>query len=40
MDKEIAKVFSLFLDEVPAAVQTLDTSHGEEDFRGTFIIET
>ena len=40
MDKEIAKVFSLFLDEVPAAVQPLDTSHGEEDFRGTFIIET
>ena len=33
MDKDIAKVFSLFLDEVPAAVQTLDTSHGEEDFR-------
>ena len=40
MDKEIVKVFSLFLDEVPAAVQTLDTSHGEEDFRETFIIET
>lgn len=40
MDKEIIQVFSLFLDEVPAAVQTLDTSHGEEDYRGTFIIET
>ena len=40
MDAEIARAFSLFFDDAPVAVKTIDTSHGDEDFRTVVIAET
>lgn len=40
MDAEIIRIFGLFFDDVPKEVRSIDTSHGEEDFRAAFIIET
>ena len=40
MDNEIAKVFSLFFDDVPVTAETIDTSRGDADFRITSIVET
>lgn len=40
MDAEIKRIFGLFFDDVTKEVRSIDTSHGEEDFRAAFIIET
>ncbi len=40
MDEELKRAFSLFFDDDPASVQTIDTSRGDTDYRSTFIIET
>ena len=40
MDDEIKRIFSLFFDEAPTAVQEVNTSRGETDFRATFLVET
>ncbi len=40
MDAEIIRIFGLFFDDVPKDVRSIDTSHGEEDFRAAFIVET
>ena len=40
MDHEIKEIFALFFDGEPVSVQTIDTSHGEEDFRMTFFVKT
>lgn len=40
MDDEINRVFSMFFDGAPTAVQEIDTSRGETDFRATFIVDT
>ena len=40
MDEEIVKIFGLFFDDTPKDVRLIDTSHGEEDFRAAFIVET
>ena len=40
MDDEIKSVFSLFFDEVPVSVRTIDTSRGGADYRMTFLVET
>ena len=39
MDAEIEKLFALFFDDTPIAVQRIDTSRGDADFRATFIVE-
>ena len=38
-NSEIEKIYSLFFYGVPISVQTISTSHGENDFRETVIIE-
>lgn len=40
MDPEFERVFSLFFNAAPIAVQTIDSSHGDSDFRTTFLVET
>ena len=40
MDNEIKRVFSMFFDGVSTAVQEIDTSRGEADFRAAFIADT
>jgi hypothetical protein len=40
MDPEFVRIFSLFFDAAPIAVQTIDSSHGDSDFRTTFLVET
>ena len=40
MDAEIEKLFALFSDDTPIAVQRIDTSRGDADFRATFLVET
>lgn len=40
MDPEFVQIFSLFFNTVPVAVQTIDSSHGDSDFRTTFLVET
>ncbi|MBR0199083.1 MAG: phosphotransferase [Oscillospiraceae bacterium] len=39
MNAEIEKLFALFFDDTPIAVQRIDTSRGDADFRVTFIVE-
>lgn len=40
MDPEFARIFSLFFNAAPVAVQTIDSCHGDSDFRMTFLVET
>jgi hypothetical protein len=40
MNAEIEKLFALFFDDTPIAVQRIDTSRGDADFRATFLVET
>ena len=40
MDPEFARIFSLFFNAAPVAVQTIDSGHGDSDFRMTFLVET
>lgn len=40
MDAGLIRVFTLFFDAAPIAAQTIDTSHGDGDFRTTVIGET
>ena len=40
MDDEVIRIFSLFSDGTPTAVQSIVTSRGDADFRVTFLIET
>ena len=40
LEKELENVFSLFFDETPTVLRTIDTSLDEADFRMTFIVET
>lgn len=40
MDDSVKRIFSLFFDDVPLEVQTIDTSRGDADFRQTFVFET
>lgn len=40
MDPEFERIFSLFFNAAPIAVQTIDSSHGDSDFRTTFLVET
>lgn len=39
MDREIENILSLFFDDTPVAVQRIDTSLDDADFRATFIVE-
>ncbi len=39
-DEDFLSVFSLFFDETPVSVRTIDTSRDDADFRITFIAET
>ncbi len=40
MNAEIEKLFALFFDDTPIAVQRIDTSRGDADYRATFLVET
>ena len=40
MNDKINRVFSMFFDDSPMAVQEIDTSRGETDFRTAFIVGT
>ncbi len=40
MDPEFARIFPLFFIAAPVAVQTIDSGHGDSDFRMTFLVET
>lgn len=40
MQAEIERIFSLFSDEMPIAVRTIDTSRNDGDFRMAAIVET
>lgn len=40
MNAEIEKLFALFFDDTPIAVQRIDTSRGDADFRATFLVDT
>ena len=40
MDPEFVQIFSLFFNTVPIAVQTIESSLDDSDFRTTFLVET
>lgn len=40
MDPEFVRIYSLFFTPAQVAVQAIDSSHGDDDFRTTFLVET
>ena len=40
VDDEIKRISTLFFDDAPIDVQTIDTSRGDADYRATFLLKT